>query len=346
MHCFWEHSLSGHKGGLMISAKNANMAIYFADQDYLENFMDYISERNTGFICSGFTRSENLKAFAEKNAIAVLLTDDECFKKNARNINSEITVILTEKPGGETGDNIYEIDILQPVDEIVRAILKAAAKTDITLSNSFMRPAGDIHIFYSPVGRSLKTTFAVAASQLLSDRSKTIYLNLEPDSGFTVLFRQDYGTDLSDLMFFLRDDTHGKASLMLQSAICSSQGVSYIPPVTDPGDLFHISCDEILRLFDLLRENGYGNIVVDMGTLLPGFEKILSAGSRIYMPVRKDAMSKAKTAHFLSFLRTLEDTQPEEKLIRLEPPYFEDIPPITSNLRGSEAASYIAGYLM
>lgn len=329
----------------MIHVKNTNMAIYFADKEYLEGFMNYITERNTGFICSGFTKSENLKEFARQNSISILLTDDTCFKNTARNINSEITFVLTEKPETEASANVYEINILQPVDEILKEILKTAAKTDISVAQDHLLTSGNVYSFFSPVGRSLKTTLAMAASQILSDKEKTIYLNLEPDSGFSVLFGQDFGSDLSDLMFYLNDDTGDKASLLLQSVICNCQGVFFIPPVMNPGDIFQISSDEILKLFDLLQKNGFKNIVIDIGSLLPGFERIFLASSRIYMPVRKDAMSSAKIAQLFSYLRTVEDLPVEEKTVWLEPPYFKDIPSAVCNLRGTEVGNYIAGIL-
>ena len=329
----------------MIPAANPNMAIYLADNDYLESFLSYISEKNTGFICSGFTKSGNLRNFAEKNEIAILLTDEASFKQSARYINSEITVVLTEKPEAETAENIYEINILQPVDDILREILKAAAAAEISVYQNQLLMTGNVYTFFSPVGRSLKTTLAITASQLLSDNENTIYLNLEPDSGFTVLCDQDYGTDLSDLMFYIRDSPENKASLMLQSAVRSRQGVSYIPPVMNPGDLFQITSEEIVSLFDLLHGNGYKNVVVDMGILLPGFEKILCSSTTIFMPIRKDNMSTAKTAQFLSYLRTLEDISLEERIIRMEPPFFKDLPMLTDDLRRTPIGKYVEGII-
>jgi cellulose biosynthesis protein BcsQ len=297
------------------------------------------------FNCSGFTKCEKLTQFVEKNKVSILLTDDICFKKNARNINSEITVILTEKPEFETTPNVYEINILQPVDEIVRELLKTVAKTDIPVAQNPLLPNGKIYSFFSPVGRSLKTTLAIAASQILSDKEKTIYINLEPDSGFSVLFGQNFDTDLSDLIFYLRDDEGKKSSLMIQSSICNSQGVSFIPPVVNPEDLFQISCDEIINLFILLQKTGFRNIIVDMGTLIPGFEKILSTSEMIYMPVRKDSISSAKIIQLFAYLRTLEDAQIEDKIQRLEPPFFQEVPSIAYNLRGTEISKYMAGIL-
>ncbi len=329
----------------MITAVNPNMALFFSDNDYLESFLSYISEKNTGFICSGFTKSESLREFSEQNNIAILLTDDISYKKTARYINSETTVVLTEKPETENTDNVFEVNILQPVDEILREILKAAAAAELYVSQNQVLSSGNLYAFISPIGRSLKTTLAVAVSQLLSDRENTIYLNLEPVSGFSMLYGQDHGTDLSDLMFYIKDSPDSKVSLMLQSAISPRQGVDHITPVTNPGDLFQITCDEMIRLFQLLHGNGYKNIVVDMGSLLPGFEKLLSYSNRIFMPIRQDGMSAAKSAQFISYLRTLEDVGLEEKIVRLEPPFFKNLPLITENLRHTEVGTYMAGIM-
>lgn len=328
-----------------MSVNNNNMAIYFADPEYLEGFMNYMTDRNSGFICSGFTRGDNLTDFAEKNNISVLLTDDICFQNGARNIKSEITIVLTEKPGSVSSEKVYEINILQPVDEIVRDILKTAAKSDVSVADRPYLSSAAVYSFFSPVGRSLKTTLAVTASQILSDKEKTIYINLEPDSGFTILFGQEFSSDLSDLIFFLQGNTGNKVSLILQSSICTCQGVSFIPPVMNPEDLFHITSDDILTLLDLLQRNGFKSIVIDIGYFIPGFEKILDSSTKIYMPVRKDRISSSKIAQFYSFLRTLDDLSIEDNLAQLDPPYFNDIPPITCNLRSTEIGKYITGIL-
>lgn len=322
-----------------------NMAIYFSDNEYLENFINYISDNGTGFICSGFSNSQNIKDFAAKNDIAILLTDEICFRNDARYINSEITVVLTENPENKISENVIEVNILQPVDAIIREILQAAAKTDISVRQSRLLSSAKIYTFFSPVGRSLKTSLAAAAAQLMSEKEKTIYVNLEPYSGFSVLLNQYHGTDLSDLMFHLRDSSENKASLILQSTVYCSEGVSYIPPVVNPDDLFQIKNEEIKKLFELLQGSGYKNIIVDMGPLLPGFETILAASRTIFMPVRKDSVSSAKAAQFFSYIRTLKNMELEEKIITLEPPFFKDLPLPTGSFRGTGVSKYMAGIL-
>lgn len=329
----------------MIPAANPNMAIFFSDNEYLENFINYISDRGTGFICSGFSNSQSLKDFAEKNDIAILLTDEACFMKDARYINSEITVVLTESPENKISENVFEVNILQPVDEIIREILQAAAKTDISVEQSRLLSDAKIYSFFSPVGRSLKTSLAIATAQLMAEKEKTIYVNLEPYSGFSVLSDQYHGTDLSDLMFYLRDSSESKASLILQSTLYCSEGVSYIPPVVNPNDLFQIKSGEIKKLFGLLQGGGYKNIIVDMGPLLPDFETILADSRIVFMPIRKDAVSSAKAAQFFSYIRTLENMELEEKIMTIEPPFFKDLPLPAGSFRGTVLSKYMAGIL-
>ncbi len=326
----------------MFPAGKTNMAIYFADSEYLESFMNYISGCNTGFVCIGFTKGDSLVSYAGENDIAVLLTDVDCFENGAKHVNSEMTVVLTERPDVETAPDVYTVNILQPVDEIVREILKAAAKMDISVVQGMHSLSGSIYCFFSPVGRSLKTTLAVAAAQQLSDREKTMYLNLEANSGFSVLCDREYDTDLSDLMFYLRDGVRDRVSLMLQSATCNLQGAGDMPPVVNPSDLYQMSGEEIIQFLDVLQGAGYRNIVLDMGGLLPGFEKILMTSTRIYMPVRHDAMSSAKVAQLFSYFMSSGDTEVSERIIRVEPPYFRNIPRITTDLRGTEVGMYAA----
>ncbi len=329
----------------MEPAKKTNMAILFADSDYLESFMNYIIEKDTGFSCFGFTADDTLRSYAKENEIAVLLTDEICFGRGARHINSEMTIVLTERPGAERAEDVYTINILQPVDEIVREIMKAAAKMDITVSCDMTRAEGRLYTFFSPVGRCLKTTLAMAAAQILSDREKTIYLNLEPVSGFSLLLRQEYDTDLSDLLFYLRDGAGERALLMLRGSICENHGAAFIPPVTDPGDILQISGDEMKNLMNAVHAAGYENIVLDLGTFMPGFTEILMMSSRIFMPVREDSTSSAKTAQFFSYLRTLKDMPVEERIERLELPFFREVPILRSDMRGTRLGAYVESIL-
>ena len=53
---------------------------------------------------------------------------------------------------------------------------------------------------YSPVGRCLKTSFALTMGKLLAQEERVLYLNLEEFSGLSVLMKEEYKSDLSDLL--------------------------------------------------------------------------------------------------------------------------------------------------
>ena len=63
------------------------------------------------------------------------------------------------------------------------------------------------------------------------------------------------------------------------------------------------------------------------------------------MPVKNDVISAAKTAQLLSHFRSSEAVLIEDRIERVEPPFFEELPSISGNMRGSDIAKY-AGRLL
>ncbi len=325
----------------MEKAEKSNMAVIFSQNEYLSGFMNYLYESNTGFSCYGFTNGGKLMNFAKENGIAVLLTDKESYEGGAKQIKSEVTVVLTDRTEMEEYKDAYVVDILQPVDEILREVLSIASMTDIRVSAVTSGNEGVVYTVYSPVKRCLKTTFAMTMAQILSEKEDTIYVNLEPDSGFSALFMESYEADLSDLVFYLRDGGRDRFGLRLQSIVRENRGVKYIPPVSDPGDLSQINADEMIELLSAIKEMGYRELVLDMGIYMGGFERILKASDRIYVPVRKDSMSQAKISQINSYLHFVGQAEQSERMQILELPYFKDIPGIAGDLRNTDLGRYV-----
>ncbi len=324
----------------MGSNDRANMAVIFSQSDYLLGFMNYIYDSKTGFSCFGFTSNDKLMGFAKEHGISLLLSDKESYETGAKQIKSEITVVLADRAEMETCKDAYVVDILQPVDEILREVLSIASMSDIKVSSVTSGNDGMVHTVYSPVNRCLKTTLAMTFAQILSEREDTIYINFEADSGFSSLFMETYDGDLSDLMFYLRDDGKDRFGLRLQSIVRESRGVRYIPPVSVPGDLAQIGAEEVTELLLCIKSMGYRNIVMDLGTYMEGFEKILEASDRIYTPVRRDSMSQAKLSYMDSYLHFTGHAALAERMELLELPYFKDIPSVAGDLKSTELGKY------
>ena len=68
---------------------------------------------------------------------------------------------------------------------------------------------------YSPVGRCLKTSFALTIGKLLAQEERVLYLNLEEFSGLSVLMKEEYKSDLSDLLYFYNGGSYNSLRLSI-----------------------------------------------------------------------------------------------------------------------------------
>ena len=329
----------------MISGQRSDMAIYFSDTAYLECFLRYISDKNIGVSCCGFTRDDKLKSYAVDHRISLLLTDETCFNNELRQISTELTIVLTETPIKGNEPDVYYIDILQPLDVILRAILKKISDSDIPVNPGIVTDTGSVYCFYSPVGRCLKTTLSMAAAQILSDKAPSLYLNLEAVSGFPVLFGESYDADISDLFFFLRDESREKYAVRLGSMVRTTRGAHYVPPAMNPGDIAQINTEDIRRMLEAASDTGFKNVIIDAGVWLPSFEEILEACDRIFVPVRRDSVSEAKLSQIISYLKYTGRTGLSERMQAICPPDTREMYDITSDLRSTEIGKYTAELL-
>jgi hypothetical protein len=329
----------------MIQKENPNMAVYFSQPDYLESFLSYMSDKETGLSCIGFTRNDALISFSKEHSIPLLLTDDICYGKDLRQLKTELTIVLTETPYEKTESDVYLIDIYQPVDAILRDILKVISDTDIPVAPPAVRDSACIYCFTSPVSRCLKTTLAVACAQILSDTDPTLYLNLEAVSGFSALIGETDDSDLSDLLFFLRDEPRERYALRLGSMAKIFSGVHYISPVMNPADIPQITVEDLFRLLQASSDAGFRNVVLDTGIWIPGFESVLAYCNKILVPVVKDAVSDAKLSGLLSYLRYSGQTALCDRMQIFSPPFFKTLPSIATDMRGTDIGRYAIGLL-
>lgn len=87
---------------------------------------------------------------------------------------------------------------------------------------------------YSPVGRTQKTSFALTLGQILAKDRAVLYLNLESYSGFEQILGETYERNLSDLLYFVRQENanvihrlSGHGSAHTEPGLCSAGAVSH-----------------------------------------------------------------------------------------------------------------------
>ena len=151
---------------------------------------------------------------------------------------------------------------------------------------------------WSPLGRCGKTFFAVTLGEILAERNRTLYINMEDHPALSLLGEDGWHTDLSDLIYQYRI-APDKVMARLPSCVRHFDRLEYIPPALSPGDLAGISGEEWGGFLSLLSaEGGYASIILDLGSRSGAVPEITGLCSRLYVPVLDDPVSAAKLALF------------------------------------------------
>ena len=154
---------------------------------------------------------------------------------------------------------------------------------------------------YSPVGRCGKTSLALAMGQLLAREEKLLFITLDTFTGFSGLLDEQWKRDLSDLIYYYKQGRfHG---LQLNSVIYYLGDMAWLPPIRFPDDYNQITSEEMADfLLKILEEGGYGTLVLDIGNYGRQVLPLLEICQAVYMPIREDAVSRAKLQEFEQYV--------------------------------------------
>ena len=72
------------------------------------------------------------------------------------------------------------------------------------LSIAVLKKTTEILGVFSPLGRCLKTSFALTLGQILAKDKAVLYLNMEEYSGFEELLGKGFAHNLSDLLYYVQ----------------------------------------------------------------------------------------------------------------------------------------------
>lgn len=173
---------------------------------------------------------------------------------------------------------------------------------------------------YSPVSRARKTSFALALGEILSETKKVLYLNFEEYAGFESLFHTSYRADLSDLIYFARQQ-EGNLIYKLNSVIQTFHELQYIPPALSPADIRDVSGEEWKEFLNTLQTFcEFDVMILDLSDQVDELFQILGMCDRIYMPVLDDMVSQAKIAQYEKLLGMLDGKEILNKTRRLHLP--------------------------
>lgn len=284
--------------------KGEVLAICDKDEEYVNKLVQYIGIRQVSlFKIIVFTEQETLLKYANENNINMLLISAEMLSDAFMDLGIERILILSSGavcPDYADNPVIYKY---QSSENILKEILNYFS--EIERKEGVIKIAGgetEIIGVYSPVRRIGQTTFALTLGQVMAADFSVLYINLKEFSVFEKIFHTSYTGDLSDLMYFFRQNPES-LSIKLQAIVNNVHGLDYIPPLLYSQDLRNIHTKEWIGLINKISETGvYKKIVIDLSSMVEDIFEILEVCNVSYMPVHDDWISLMKISAYEEYL--------------------------------------------
>ena len=320
------------------------------DRDYASALADYIRRNESGYEVVMYT---DPVVFCEENNgrnISLLLIQEGFLEKVNETVqdtewltggNIKRSHILTEdrESYGTDTDRIYKYQSARNIISLIGDDIERRHRINTeTKNDQGVRLIG----IYSPVNHTLKTTFAMTLGQILSEKQKVLYINLE---GYSGLFEMlDIRTELSllDLMYEYSLNPGDLLNSMCRYTMKTDE-LSVLIPARSPFELQEVDPSLWLSfLSDLTSSGRYGAIILDISDSVRGALDLMNVCTAVYTPLRKDSFSIAKLKDFTDMLsRCPGGEELDSRIIKLRFPYFDDVDGSLSDLKHSRLAKYI-----
>lgn len=300
------------------------LAVYDVDPFYAQRFAEVANQReNIPFTVMAFTSMERLKNYVKEHQVELLLINSQVGQEEIRQLGISRVVSLTEGEGTDADYEYPSVYKYQSSAGIIREVIACySERTKEIYSAESGTPARIIGV-YSPVGRCLKTSFALTMGQLMASDRRVLYITLEDYSGMAAMTGEEYKNDLSDVLYYFGQ---GNFNLLRLSGIVHSIGnMDYIPPVRYPEDLSQVSSSDMADMIQrLAAESGYEIMIIDVGNYGHQAAPLLSVCQVIYMPVKEDGISAAKIQEFEDYLGRVGKREVMDKVRKLKLPYHRN----------------------
>lgn len=287
--------------------RKKRIAVCDGEASYACRLMEYANQRrDLLFVVHAFTKSQDLLAFLQETSVDILLLDWELAPLCLREVSAGMVILLSEEEYLETEGSYPVIYKFQSCARILQQVLDLYAETaGEGLGAACAREKTQFIGIYSPVGRSGKTTFALALGKELGRRRRTLYLNLEEYSGFEKLYPYADGRTLSELLYFQKQGKKAFAC-KLEGMIQEMGTLSFIPPLRSPAELRQVGGEDWTELMEAIaRESGFEFVILDLSGAVNGLYEILERCAGIYTPTEEDEAARAKIWQYEETLKLL-----------------------------------------
>ena len=240
------------------------MALCDTEEEYAQLMTDFMEKRkNLPWELHTYTNVDRLLG-AEKKGLAMLVVAESAYRRELEALSPECLVVLNES-GVMRWEDVSYVDKYQEAEEVFKQLLGVYTEVaDVQLP--FLRSNRKTVFIgnYSPVHRSMQTSFAITMSLMLARKHSTLYLNFEHYAGISELLPDMQTLDMADLLYFLNAQ-RDKFRLRLQTILKRKGALDYVPPMKSGQNLITVTAQEWLGLLERIEElDEYEYVVLDL----------------------------------------------------------------------------------
>ena len=263
------------------------------EEEYARLLTDFLQkQRDLPWRIHTYTSIDELMR-SEKEPVMLLAVSESAYSEALQALQPLRTVILNES-GVIRWKDVPCVDKYQAAEEVLKYLLQIYMEVADTGLPRLRQGCRTKFIGnYTPVHRSMQTSFALTMSQMLAREHATLYLNFEHYAGIGELLPDLQTLDLADLLYFLNAEQE-KFRLRLQTMLRHVGNLDYIPPMKSGQNLLTVQTAEWLGLLQKIEELGeYEYVILDLSESMQGLFEILRLCRRVYTLTREDRIAKA-----------------------------------------------------
>lgn len=319
------------------------LAIFDSEENYAYGLMEFFEEKtNLPFRIHVFTDEDKFSTYVRKDDIECLLLSENVYNAKIEQYNIPHIIILSES-GALINNTLHHINKYQAIDGIYKEVIEYYTENNDDVISSIRNIKTKLKVIgiYTPIGRCLQTTFSFTLGQLLSQKSKTLYLNFERYSGLSQMLKKQFDTDISDLMYYF-ECAKEKLAYRVDSMVENINGLDYIPPASVYQNLAGIKGEQWIDLFmEIEKCTEYEYLILDMTDGMVDLWNVLRFCDMVYTITRGDSLALAKIEQYEKTIRKTEFVDILGKTKKYTLPTFQNIPQKFEELTKGELARFI-----
>lgn len=325
----------------VMKTEGVRLAFCDGEREYLDLMAEYLRKnRELPWEICAFSGVEELQR-AGLEQFVFFVVAESMYGEVFEEVEPSRLILLSES-GLKKWESLTYVDKYQPAAEVLRSILllyAEVAEGDVprlrkTYETKFIG-------FFTPVRRSLQTSFALTMSQILARDHPTLYLNFEPYAGLGPLLPDFQTADLSDLLYFL-DAPQDRFRLRMQILTNHLGSLDYVSPMKMGTNLLTITVGEWLTLFRRIEELGeYEYVVLDLSEAMQGIFQLLHTCRKVITLTREDSAAAGKLLQYEQLLNKSGYADVQEKTKRVPVPHIRNLPEDPELLTRGELANLV-----